>query len=167
MPISAALLPEFEHEMANTRKTIERIPDDKFDWQPHARSTKLGALGTHLAGLAGFAKRALETESLDVMPGGVSIRQPTCSTRAEILELFDKNVAEGKAAIAAATDEQWMVTWTLSANGRVMFQLPRVTVVRASVLNHSIHHRGQLSVYLRLLDIPVPALYGPSADEQM
>jgi len=167
MPISAALLPEFEHEMANTRKTIERIPDDKFDWAPHAKSTKLGALGTHLAGLAGFASMALQTESLDVMPGGVSMRQPGCKTRAEILELFDKNVAEGKAAISAATDEQWMVTWSLLMNGRTVFQLPRIAVVRTSVLNHSIHHRGQLSVYLRLLDLPVPALYGPSADEQM
>jgi uncharacterized damage-inducible protein DinB len=165
MPISFALLPEFEHEMAGTRKTIERMPEDRLEWRPHPRSATMGRLATHLAELAGFAERALTSESFDMRPGGAAMPARELGSCAEILDLFDRNVAAGKAAIAATGDAEWMAPWTLLANGQVVFHLPRVAVVRHSVLNHSIHHRAQLTVYLRLNDVAVPALYGPSADE--
>ena len=167
MPINQALLPEFDHEMANTRKALERVPEDKFAWKPHEKSMTMGRLATHLAELLGFVPTALETESFDFAPPGAPPRQPkTAASRLELLEMFDSNVAAARAAIAAATDPQLMVTWTLLLGGRTMFSMPRIAVLRGMVVNHIIHHRGQLAVYLRLNDVPVPALYGPSADEQ-
>ena len=165
MQMSSALLPEYEHEMAGVRKTIERIPEDRLEWSPHPKSTTMGRLATHLAELAGFAELALRSESFDMRPGGVALPARTLPSRSAILELLDRNVAAGKAAIEATGDSEWLAPWTLSANGQVVFRMPRVAVVRNSVLNHSIHHRAQLGVYLRLNDVAVPALYGPSADE--
>jgi uncharacterized damage-inducible protein DinB len=165
--MSQALLPEFDHEMANTRKTIERVPEDKYAWKPHEKSMTMGRLATHLAELLGLVPTALETESFDFSPPGAPPRQPkTAASRAELLEMFDKNVAAARAAIGAAGDAQLMVKWTLLNGGRTMFSLPRIAVLRGMAMNHIIHHRGQLAVYLRLNDVPVPALYGPSADEQ-
>src|SRR5580704_11230993 len=117
MSISSTLLPEFEREMAGTRKTLERIPEARLDWQPHPKSMTMGRLASHLADLAGFAARALESDSLDVRPGGVPLTRPVLTTRAEILEHFDRNVAAGKAAIERTGDEAWMAPWTLLANG--------------------------------------------------
>ena len=165
MPIGSSLLAEFEHEMAGTRKTIDRIPEDKLRWRPHAKSATMGRLATHLAELAGFASLALQSESFDMRPAGVALPVHELPSRAAILELFDRNVAAAGAAIAAAGDAEWTAPWTLLANGQAVFTLPRMAVVRNSVLNHSIHHRAQLTVYLRLNDLAVPALYGPSADE--
>jgi uncharacterized damage-inducible protein DinB len=167
MPMSHALLPEFDHEMANTRKALERVPEDKFGWKPHEKSMALGRLATHIAELPGWIPQTLESELFDVAPSGAPPLQPkTAGSRAEILEIFDKNVAAARAAIGEASDAQWMVRWTLQRGGQVMFSLPRIAVFRGMMMNHTIHHRGQLAVYLRLNDVPVPALYGPSADEQ-
>ena len=165
MSISESLLPEFEREMAGTRKTLERIPDDKLTWKPHPKSQTLGRLATHLAELAGFAERALTSESLDVRPNGTPMPTQQLASRDAILELFDRNVAAGKAAIAATGDAAWDVPWTLLVNGQKLFTAPRSAVIRTSVISHSIHHRAQLGVYLRLNDVAVPALYGPTADE--
>jgi uncharacterized damage-inducible protein DinB len=166
MPMNQALLPEFDHEMANTRKSIERAPDAKWTWKPHEKSSQLGALVTHLANLPHWGADVLTSESFDFAPGGKMIETPKAANAKEALALFDKNVAAARAALAAATDEQLMKTWSLLQNGKPLFTMPRVAVVRSMVLNHGIHHRAQLGVYLRLTGVPVPAIYGPSADEQ-
>ncbi len=166
MPINQALLGEFEHETANTRKALERVPEDRFDWAPHAKSMKLGRLAQHLAEIPGWAKDTIDRDFFDVAPEGKSFAPEPVRTRAEILALFDKNVAAGRKALAGATDDaQMMKPWTLKANGKAIFSLPRVQTLRGFVMNHMIHHRGQLTVYLRLNDVPVPSIYGPSADE--
>jgi len=154
--------------MANTRKALERVPEDKFGWKPHEKSMTMGRLSTHVAELAGWVPTTLETESLDFAPPGAPPYQPkTAGSRAELLDMFDKSVAAAHAAISAATDAQLMVPWTLLAGGKAIFSMPRAAVLRGMVINHIIHHRGQLSVYLRLNNVPVPSLYGPSADEPL
>lgn len=166
MAISASLLPEYDHEMANTRKTLERIADDKFDWKPHAKSFSLGALATHLSNIPSWAVLALEKDSFDMAPPGAPLpRTEQAKSRREVLETFDKNVAAARAAIAAASDTTFLQNWSLLSGGKRVLTLPKVAVVRSFVMNHTIHHRAQLGVYLRLNDIPVPAVYGPSADE--
>jgi len=167
MPINQSFLPEFDHEMATTRKALERVPEDKFGWAPHPKSMKMGDLAIHLALMPSWVKETLEREALDVAPGGKQMEMPQARNRQELLALFDTNVAAGRAALARATDDaQWMKPWALQANGQTLFSMPRVAVVRTFVLNHSIHHRAQLGVYLRLNDVPVPSTYGPSADEK-
>jgi uncharacterized damage-inducible protein DinB len=165
MAINQALLPEFDQEMANTRKTLERVPDDKFGWKPHEKSSSMGGLATHLANLPTWASHSIDLDQLDVAPNGVPVRTEPLNTQAEVLAAFDANVATARAAIAGATDEQLFGPWTLLANGKTLMTLPKVAVLRSFVMNHLIHHRAQLGVYLRLNDIPVPSIYGPSADE--
>ncbi|HTV58382.1 MAG TPA: DinB family protein [Verrucomicrobiae bacterium] len=166
MPIRDAILPEFDNEMAGTRKTLERVPEDKPDWKPHDKSMKLGRLAAHLAELPTWASLSLAQDSLDIAPPGAAPRDPAVMTsRRELLDAFDKNVASARAAIAAASDETFMQPWTLLKGGQKIMTIPRIAVVRNFVLNHAIHHRAQLGVYLRLNDIPVPSIYGPSADE--
>jgi uncharacterized damage-inducible protein DinB len=165
MAIKDGLLPEFDHEMAGARKTLERVPDDKFDWKPHEKSSAMGALATHIAGLAGWATFTISQDSLDIAPNGEPQRTTPLTSQAELLEKFDQNVAASRDAIAAASDEVLFQPWTLLANGKVLMTMPRVAVLRSFVLNHLIHHRAQLGVYLRLNDIPVPSIYGPSADD--
>jgi uncharacterized damage-inducible protein DinB len=152
--------------MANTRKALERVPEEKFGWKPHEKSMTLGRLATHVAELTGWIPTTLETESLDFAPPGAPPNRPkTAGSRAELLDTFDKNVAAARSAIPGAGGAQWMVPWILLNGGKTMFSLPRIAVLRGMAMNHIIHHRGQLAVYLRLNDVPVPALYGPSADE--
>src|ERR1700676_64648 len=166
MAIRDVFLPEFSHEMATARKTLERVPEGKSDWVPHPRSMKMGRLAGHIAELPGLVIAALGRESMDFRPPGAPPRVPyVMTTREELLQAFDKNVAAASAAIAGASDEDLMKTFTLSAGGKVIFSLPRLAALRGFVQNHVIHHRGQLSVYLRLNDVPVPSIYGPSADE--
>ena len=165
MAISDALLPEYDHEMANTRKTLERIPDDKFDWKPHEKSSTIGGLSTHLANLPSWAGYTINQDALDIAPNGEPARATPLHSQAEVLETFDKNVAAGRAALAGASDQHLFSPWTLQANGKTLMTMPRVAVLRGFVMNHLIHHRAQLGVYLRLNDIPVPSIYGPSADE--
>ncbi len=166
MVLSAGLLPEFDQEMANTRKTLERVPEDKLAWTPHPKSMAMGRLATHVAQIPGWATMTLEKDSLDLAPQGVPVEPPQeAKSRKELLELFDKNVAGARAAIAGASDEHLGKPWTLLSGGRTILTLPRIAVLRGFVMNHGIHHRAQLGVYLRLNNLPVPALYGPSADE--
>lgn len=160
----AMLLPEFDHEMSNTRRALERIPADRLDFKPHERSWSLLQLGGHLAQLPGWTTLTLETEEIDLND---PFEQPKIETLEDILATFDASVSGARAALESASAEDLGVTWSLKAGGEVAFAMPRGAVVRSFVLNHGIHHRGQLTVYLRLLGVPVPALYGPSADEQV
>jgi uncharacterized damage-inducible protein DinB len=167
MTLGEALLPEFDQEMANTRRTLERVPEDKFDWKPHQKSMAMGRLATHLAELPGWAIATVEKESLDLAPpGGPAFQPATAKTRKELLAMFDANVDAARTAICRASDAHLAQAWTLLFGGNTIFTRPRLAVLRNSVLNHSIHHRAQLGVYLRLNNLPVPAIYGPSADER-
>lgn len=163
MTISQTLLPEFDQEMANTRKTLERIPEDKLAWKPHEKSMTLGRLAGHIAEIPGYATVTIQTDSLD--PGAAGFKPVVASSRQQVLEVFDRNVKEGRAAIAGVGNEELMKPWSLVFNGKTMFTMPRAAVLRGMMLNHLIHHRAQLGVYLRLNDIAVPSIYGPSADE--
>jgi len=166
MAINQSLLGEFDHEMATTRKTLERVPSDKFDYTPHTKSMKMGALSKHIAEMPGWIKETLEKDELDIAPSGGQPPEPPVRTREEVLALFDKNVAAGRKALVAASDDaHFMKPWSLKASGQNLFTMPRIAVLRSFVMNHVIHHRAQLGVYLRLNDIPLPATYGPSADE--
>lgn len=161
MSISAALLPEFDQEMATTRKTLERIPDDKLGWKPHEKSMSLGRLASHIAELPSWASVGLNMDVLEMS----NYTPWEAASREEVLAKFDKNVADARAAIAAASDEKYMTNWSLSMGGKTLMTMPKVAVVRTFMMNHLIHHRGQFSVYLRLNNIAVPSIYGPSADE--
>ena len=166
MPLSAALLPEFDQEMASTRKALERVPENRFGWKPHEKSGAMGWLAAHIAHLPGWLVMTMKQDSLDLAPGGVQVQPPPPPKDSkELLAAFDKNVKEARAALAAASDAELMKPWSLLNNGTVMMTLPKAAVVRSFVMNHLIHHRAQLGVYLRLNNIAVPAIYGPSADE--
>ena len=167
MALSEALLPEFDQEMANTRQTLERVPEDKLGWKPHEKSGTMGWLATHLANIPGWVTFTLDNDSLDLAPpGGASVGPlPPANSRNELLEMFDKNVAAARVALAGAGDAQLAKSWSLLKGGKTVLSMPRIAVLRSFVMNHSIHHRAQLGVYLRLNNVPVPAIYGPSADE--
>jgi len=166
MTIGQMMLGEFEQEMQNTRKVLERVPDEKWDWKPHEKSGTVGWLAAHVANLPGWAAMTIKTEELDYAPvDGPSYQPAKISNRKELLAEFEKNVADTRAALGAVSDEEIMKNWTLLAGGKTIFTLPRVACIRGMVFNHLIHHRAQLTVYYRLLDVAVPGLYGPSADE--
>jgi uncharacterized damage-inducible protein DinB len=167
MKISDSLLPEYDHEMANTRKVLERVPHDKLDWKPHPKSFAFGALAAHVATMPGWGSLTMQQEAFDYAPpGGPAYETPTFASNKELLDTFDKGVTEARAAFVAADDSKFLAPWTLMAGGKTLFTMPRIAVVRSFVMNHIIHHRAQLGVYLRLNDIAVPAVYGPTADEQ-
>ena len=166
MRISELYLLEFDNEMNTARKTLERIPEDKLSWKPHEKSMPLGRLAGHVAELAGWAIPTIKQDSLDFMPPGGQPFQPTIATsRKQVLEIFDKNREMSRAAITEASDEHLMKNWSLMRGGQTLMTMPRVNVLRSFFMNHLIHHRAQLGVYLRLNNIPVPSVYGPSADE--
>ena len=162
MSLVDALLPEFDHEMSTTRKVLERVPEDKFAWKPHAKSFSLGALATHVANLPIWGTETLTRSEIELTG-----TQPVSAfpSKTELLAAFDKNVADTRAALIGKTDAELLAIWSLKRGGKTMFSMPKTAVLRSFVLSHVIHHRGQLSVYLRLLDVPVPSIYGPSADE--
>jgi uncharacterized damage-inducible protein DinB len=163
MSISQSLLPEFDQEMAGTRRVLERVPADKFSWGPHDKSMKFGRLAVHVAELPSWATMTLNTSELDF---GAAPYAPTEVAKTEdLVNIFDKAVTEARATLAGAADEEFFKNWTLRNGEQVYFTLPKIAVLRGFVMNHIIHHRAQLTVYLRLNDIPVPGLYGPSADE--
>ena len=166
MGLSQSMLPEFDHEMANTRKTLERVPHDKSDWKPHEKSMAMGGLATHLGNIPTWVNYTIDQDSLDLAPEGQPLPSAELAkSQAELLETFDANVAKARASIAGASDQELFKPWTLLSNGNQILTLPKVAVLRSFVMNHMIHHRAQLGVYLRLNDIPVPSIYGPSADE--
>jgi uncharacterized damage-inducible protein DinB len=167
MSLGQSLLPEFDHETSGTRKTLERVPEDRLDWRPHPKSMTLGGLASHLANVPSWIAFTVSFPSLDLAPvGQPPLRQPEMTSRKALLEHFDRHVAEGRAALATASDEALLAPWTLLSGGKAYFTMPRIAVLRSFVMNHNVHHRAQLGVYLRLLDVAVPGLYGPSADER-
>jgi len=166
MSLAANLLPEIDNEMQLTRRMLERVPDDKFGWQPHPKSMKLGRLASHLAELPTWGTMTMETDELDVMPvGKPAYTGKVMANRAEILAAFDANVGAARRAIAAASDALFGRPWTLKNAGKTVFTMPKVAVVRSMVLNHMIHHRAQLGLFLRLNGVEIPGTYGPSADD--
>lgn len=166
MNYAETILPEFDQEMAKTRKVLERLPENKLDWKAHPKSNTIGWNANHLVELPGWIDGALTTPSWDIAPaGGESYQSPKLTTRQEILSLFDRNVATARKALAAAKDQEMTQPWSLLQAGKPIFTMPRATVIRGMILNHLIHHRAILCVYLRLNDIAVPGMYGPSGDE--
>ena len=163
MALADALLPEFDHEMSTTRKLLERVPDGKFDWKPHEKSMTLGALAQHVATIPMWGSETLKKSAVDI---GGTAQLPALGTRDAILAAFDTNVAGARAALVGASDAEMMAPWTLKSGGHTIFTMPRAAVWRGFVVSHLVHHRGQLSVYLRLQDVPLPSIYGPSADEK-
>jgi len=160
MSISETLLPEFDQEMATTRRLLERVPSDKGEWKPHPKSFPLGHLSQLVSWMPGWITNALHETELN-LAGGAGYSFESTET---LLEGFDKNVREAREAIASAGDEDYAVMWSLKMGDNVLFTAPRREIVRQHI-NHLIHHRGQLSVYLRLNDVPIPSIYGPTADE--
>ena len=162
MSIGESLLPEFDLEMATTRRVLERVPTDQGTWKPHPKSFALGHLAQLVSGMPGWITRTVRDTKIDLSKGaGYSFE-----TTEALLAQFDKNVREAREALAQSRDADYDVSWSLTHGDRVLFTSPRGVVVRSNI-NHLIHHRGQLTVYLRLLDIPVPMIYGPTADERM
>jgi uncharacterized damage-inducible protein DinB len=162
MPFSQTLLPEFDEEMKNTRKILECVPDGKFDYQPHQKSMTLARLATHVAELPSWTGPTLDQEVLEMDPG---FKPHIAASRAELLEIFDKAVAEARPKISAATDEDWAKNWSFKMGGQTIISMPRSAVMRGMIMNHMVHHRAQLGVYLRLNDVAIPGMYGPSADD--
>lgn len=162
MSIAQMFLPEFDQEMANTRRLLECVPDGKFDFKPHEKSMTLGQLAGHVGELPRYGTMIMRLERLDLTGSEKPFRP---ATKKEIIETFDKHVAEAREALAGASDEDLLKIWSFSFMGKDIFSMPRVAVLRAMMMNHLIHHRGQLGVYLRLNNVEFPGMYGPSADE--
>lgn len=167
MAISDSLLPELDQEAAGTRKTLARIPEDKLDWKPHEKSYSFRELASHISNLPSLAAMVAGESGLDIAPVGEEpVRQETADSVEHAVQIFDRNIASAREAIAGLGDEAMMETWTLLAGGEEIFSMPRAAVIRGFIMNHLIHHRAQLGIYLRLNDVAMPALYGPTADEQ-
>lgn len=166
MALNEALLPEFDMEMANARKTLERVPAEKFSWKPHEKSGTMGWLANHVADIPEWASYTINQDALDMAPNGVpTTPPPPPNTTKELLDKFDRNVKAAREALSKTNDAHLHKTWSLLSNGQTIIAMPRIACLRTWVMNHAIHHRAQLGVYLRLNNIPVPAIYGPSADE--
>lgn len=159
-----SMIAEFQHEAQTTRRHLERLPGDKLGWKPHEKSFSAGALAAHIVDCLGWADSILTRDELDFDPAAYKACQAT--TVAGLLTAFDDRVATCSQALAGVTEASILQPWRLKIMGRMRFERPRAAVFRDFVLSHMIHHRGQLSVYLRLLDVPVPGSYGPTADEQ-
>jgi uncharacterized damage-inducible protein DinB len=164
MPIKDALLPEFDHEMATTRRVLERVPEPELAWKPHDKSMALGQLAGHIARIPQWCNVVLDTAmfDLDALPNDA--RQPESSSA--LVQEFDATVRAARTQLGAATDAEMLTPWTLKKGGHEVFTIPRISALRSFVMNHLIHHRGQLTVYLRLRNVAVPPIYGPTADEQ-
>lgn len=156
------MLPEFDHEFGETRKALERVPEERFGWKPHEKSYSLHDLAAHLAEIPSWMGVTLE---MDVFDLDEPHERDVPETKKEILERFDTKLAEARELLANASGEQLMETWRMKQNGEVTLSMPKAAVLRSFILNHNVHHRAQLGVYLRMLDVPVPGHYGPSADE--
>lgn len=163
MGINEAFLGELDYEAVSTRKMLERIPAEKFDWKPHEKSMTMGQLATHVADMFKWYPATLEADEMDFAKG---YDQPKPQTTEELVGVFDQNLAAANESLKRAAPEEFTKNWSLRNGEDIFFTMPKAAVLRTFVVNHIVHHRGQLAVYMRLNDIPVPAVYGPSADEQ-
>lgn len=161
MSVADSLLPEFDQEMAATRRLLERVPGDRVEWKPHPKSFALGHLAQLVSWMPGWIANTLRESALDLL----SAPGYTFQTTEALLAGFDRNVSDARAAIAASKDEDYGMPWSLKRGDQVLLTAPRGTMVRSHI-SHLSHHRGQLTVYLRLLDVPIPSIYGPTADER-
>lgn len=166
MPLIDALLPEFDREMGLTRRVLDRVPDAQFPWSPHPTSVTLGRLAEHLAELPQWASITMTQSSLEMTtPRPDGYQSP--ATRNAVLAMMDANIAKARVDLVGKTDAEFMAPWTLRAGGKEVFTMPKAAVMRNFVLNHIVHHRGQMTVYLRMLGVAIPSIYGPSGDEKM
>lgn len=165
MSIKDSLLPEFDHEMATTRRVLDRVPEAEFAWKPHDKSMSLGQLAGHIANIPFWCSMTLDRIVLDL--DSIADTRPSAPlSRDALLKEFDSKVTAARALLSTRTDPELLAPWTLKKGTEEFFTLPRISAIRSFVMNHMIHHRGQLTVYLRLRNIPVPPVYGPTADEQ-
>ena len=164
MALKDTLLFEFDHEMGATRRLLERVPETGFAWKPHEKSFSLGDLSAHLANLPHWVELTVYRTELDLAAPGED-RPSAPASIGELLDRFDRNVQKARADLNDQTDASLMAPWTLKSDGHEIFTMPRLAVLRSFVMNHLIHHRGQLTVYLRLQNVPIPSIYGPTADE--
>lgn len=163
--IAESLLPEFDHEVKTTRTLLERVPEEHRDFKPHPKSMSLGQLAMHVGNLLHWAEVTLSGSEFDANPpGGEPAKAEPFSSTAALVERYDSLAVSARNAIASAPDEALLAPWSLKNGGHTIFTMPRVAVLRSFVMNHLIHHRGQLTVYLRLKDVPLPSVYGPTAD---
>jgi uncharacterized damage-inducible protein DinB len=165
MALKDALLPEYDHEMGTTRRLLERVPDADLGWKPHEKSFSLGRLASHLANIPHWIDLTCAGPVLDLATLPEDAREKDPKAIADVLKAFDANVKRGRQTLEAQTDAMMMAQWTMKQGEQEILTMPRIAVLRSFILNHLIHHRGQMSVYLRLRNVPVPAIYGPSADE--
>ena len=167
MALVDALLPEFDHEIASTRRLLDRLPEQQLAWKPHAKSMALGALAEHLGQLGVWGELTLTQSAVDLETTARRPGYQPMTAKADILAHFDARMAAARAALVGRTDAELMAPWTLRRGAQEFFTMPKASCWRTFVMNHLIHHRGQLTVYLRELDVPLPSIYGPSADEAM
>ena len=163
MSLSETIAAELKQEAATTRKMLERLPASEFDWKPHEKSMSLSRLATHVIEMTGWVGETVTSDEIDFST--MDYAAPSAASTEQLVEMFDKEVAKCYDALNGVTDEHFMQPWTLRNSELVYFTMHRIAVIRGMCLNHMVHHRGQLSVYMRLKDIPVPSIYGPSADE--
>lgn len=165
MVLTQILLAELQREAQNTRKMLERTPEDQFKWQPHAKSMSLISLASHIAEIPGlFVTQTLKSNEMNFATS--KYKRPVFDTSVELLQFYDETLQNAVATLQEASDEDLALTWTMRNGEHIILSLPKRAVIRSLCLNHVVHHRGQLSVYLRLLDVPVPGMYGPSADDR-
>jgi uncharacterized damage-inducible protein DinB len=164
MRIAETILPEFDREMATTRKMLERFPEDKVDWKPHDTCMTLGRLAGHVAELTGWVVTTMNQDRLELDPS--KFTPYILKSRSEAVKQFDEGVKTAREAIAGASDETFMKPWTFVAGGQTIFTMPKIAVYRGFVMNHMIHHRGQLAAFYRIAGVPIPSMYGPSKDER-
>lgn len=166
MTIAHSMLPEFDQEIASTRKLLERVPGDKLQWKPHEKSWTLGALASHIVNLLVWTAMTIEQDAFDMDPDSPPPTPPEAKNSEELVSRLDENAAAARKALEGTDDATMMREWSLKSGDQIFFTMPKVAVIRSFVMNHLIHHRGQLTVYLRQCDVPLPGIYGPTADEQ-
>jgi len=165
MQLANQLVLEFKQETKNTRKVLERVTESIWNWRPHHKSWTMGELATHIANVPSWTNMTISNDSMNIDPDNSSQKTVPAQSLQEVLNRFDKNCQEAESALAQSSDEHLFKPWTMQTGEKVLFTMPRLNVLRNFIINHLIHHRAQLCVYLRLNDIPVPAIYGPSADD--